>query len=91
MLYVIENETLYERFSFKSIRKTNILAKLIKNDFEWNTNMSRNIFDRRGNFENITLFGMFEPWTNFNKLSANFQKNAKVSKIIPNTHEVIKS
>ena len=62
-LYQLDEGNLWEYYRFKSITKSVRLATLIKNEFQWNTNKSKNLFERRGNFENITLFGMSGLWT----------------------------
>ena len=89
-LYWLDAETLWEHYSFKSITKNVPLARLIKNEYEWNSNKSKNFFERRGNFENITLFGMSGMWTTYNNLPNTFIKEDHISKTIPNTYEVMK-
>ena len=87
-LYWLDAGTLWEHYSFKSMTKNVRLATLIKNDFEWNSNKSKNFLERRGNFENITLFGMSAMWTTYNNLPNTFIKEDHISKTIPNTYEV---
>ena len=58
-------------------------------NFIWNQNISPDFFERRGNFNNITLFGMTDAETTFNQLPTDFEKTANPSKEIPETYEVI--
>ena len=87
-LYSFENETLWENFEFKSIRKKNKLARIIKNKLYWNNQQKKNFFERRGNFENITLIGMTDAYNRFIKLPKGWQKVAKVSTVVKDTYEV---
>ena len=89
-LYQLDEGNLWEYYRFKSITKSVRLATLIKNEFQWNTNKSKNLFERRGNFENITLFGMSGIWTTYNNLPNSFIKEDHISKTIPDTYEVMK-
>ena len=50
--------------------------------------MARSFFERRGNFDNITLVAVTEAQAKINILPNNFEKVAPVSKIVPNTYEV---
>ena len=87
-LFVLENGTLSEYFELKSIRKNNVLGGFIHNEFKWNSYMPRSLFERRGNFDNITLVAVTDAWATINILPNNFEKVAPVSKIVPNTYEV---
>ena len=89
-LYRLDEGNLWEHYRFKSITKSVRLATLIKNEFQWNTNKSKNLFERRGNFENITLFSMSGIWTTYNNLPNSFVKEDHISKTIPDTYEVMK-
>ena len=90
-LYFLSNKTLLERYELKSITKTNILGTLIGKMFEWNKNYPEDFFERRANFEGITLFGMTDNELNFNQLSKGFENIAKDSIKVPNTYEVSNS
>ena len=87
-VYFLDEGSLWEHFQFRSIEKSNKLATLSKNGFQWNPNQSRNFYERRGNFQNITLFGVTEVWTTYNYLTNQFKKEDHVSQTILNTHEV---
>ena len=50
--------------------------------------VSRNLYERRGNFENITLLAMTEAELSYNELPKDLASIANISKIIPNTFEV---
>ena len=87
-LYFLANKTLLERYELKSVTKTNVLGTLIGKKFEWNKNYPEDFFERRANFEGITLFGMTDNELNFNQLSKGFENIVKDSIKIPNTYEV---
>ena len=87
-LYFLANETLLEQYEFKSITKTNVLGTLIGKKFEWNKNYPEGFFERRANFEGITLLGMTENELNFNQLQKGFEHSVKDSIKVPNTYEV---
>ena len=87
-LYFLENKILWEHYELKSMRTTNYLGRFIVEEFLWNQNFSQNIFERRGNFNNITLFGMTETQLTFNQLPTDLEKIEKASKSIPETYEV---
>ena len=87
-LYFLDNVTLLEQYELKSIRKTNVLATIDNNEFKWDVNKARNIFDRRGNFENLTLFAVTDAYSMYNQLPKNFKEIAPISNVVPNTYEV---
>ena len=87
-LYFLENETLWEHYELKSMRYHNSLGRLDGEQFIWNQNISPNFFERRGNFNNITLFGMTDTETTYNQLPADWEKTENLSKEISETHEV---
>ena len=84
----LENEILSEHYELKSMRFHNSLGMLDGEKFIWNQNISQNFFERRGNFNNITLFGMTDAETTFNQLPKDFEKTANPSKEISETDEV---
>ena len=87
-LYFLDNGILSERYELKSIRKSNVLATIDNNELKWNSNKARNFFERRGNFENITLFAVTDAYALYNQLPENFKDIAPISNVIPNTYEV---
>ena len=87
-LYSFENETLWENFEFKTIKKKNKLGRIIKDKLYWNIQQKKNFFERRGNFENVTLIGMTDAYNRFIKLPKGWQKVAKVSTVVKDTYEV---
>ena len=87
-LYFLDNGTLWEHYKLKHIRKSNVLGSLYGHKFKWNENMPKNFFDRRGNFEKLTLIGVTETEWTFNQLPFNFDVIANISESIPNTYEV---
>ena len=70
------------------MRKSNSLGRFNGDEFIWNQNLSQNIFERRGNVNNITLFGMTETQLTFNQLPTDLKKIEQPSKVIPETYEV---
>ena len=87
-VYFLDGESLWEHFYFRSIKSSNRLATLNKNEFQWNPNHSRDFFERRGNFQGITLFGITELWTTYNYMTNLYKQEEHVSQTVPNTHEV---
>ena len=87
-LYFLENTTLWEQFQFKSFKKRNRLGSILRNKFIWDINKKKKLLERRGNFENLTLIGMTDPWSNTIVLPKEWRKNAKVSIIVKDTYEV---
>ena len=87
-LYFLENEMLWEHYEFKSLRLHNSLGRLDGEQFIWNQDISPNFFERRGNFNNITLFGMVDAETTFNQLPPDLEKTENPSKEISETYEV---
>ena len=87
-LYELENGVLWEHFEFKSIRKSRELAKLYGNELKWAPNVPKKFFERRGNFENLTLLAMTEAELSYNELPKELKEVANVSELIPNTYEV---
>ena len=87
-VYFLDEGSLWEYFHFRSIKSSNRLATLNKIEFQWNPNQSRDFFERRGNFQGITLFGITELWTTYNYLTNLFKQEEHVSQTVPNTHEV---
>ena len=87
-IYFLENKELSEHYELKSMRKSNSLGRFNGDEFIWNQNLSQNIFERRGNFNNITLFGMTETQLTFNQLPTDLEKIEQASQLIPETYEV---
>ena len=87
-LYFLENEMLWEHYELKSMRFHNSLGRLDGEQFIWNQNISPNFFERRGNFNNITLFGMTDASATFNQLPTDLEKTENPSKEISETYEV---
>ena len=87
-LYFLENGKLYEQFELKSLKKRNNLGRIKDSKLSWNINQNKNFLERRGNFENLTLIGMTDPWSNTIVLPKEWEKNAKVSVIVKDTYEV---
>ena len=86
--YLLENGKLWEQFKFKSLKKRNQLGSVQNGKLLWDINQNKNFLERRGNFENLTLIGMTEAWSNAIVLPKEWRKNAEVSTIIKDTYEV---
>ena len=54
----------------------------------WNIHQKKHFLERRGNLENITLIGMTNVWATGIILPKEWQKMAKVSTVVKDTHEV---
>ena len=87
-LYFLANKTLLEHYELKSMTKTNILGTLNGKEFEWNREYPEDFFERRANFEGITLLGMTDVEMNLNQLPKGFENIVKRSIKVPNTYEV---
>ena len=88
-IFFLENKTLWEHYGFKSMKKTNILANQQDDgEFKWNQIYSKNVLERRGNFENIKLITMTEISTTSIQLPRNLDEIANISKEVPNSYEV---
>lgn len=84
-LYSYTNGSLFENYKFKSLKKKNLLGVVSNKNFVWNDNFERNLFSRRGNFENIELIAMTDHDGTFTDFPSN---EGNVSKVIPKTIEV---
>ena len=87
-LYFLENEMLWEHYELKSMKFHNSIGRLDSEQFIWNQNVAQNFFERRGNFNNITLFGMTDTESTYNQLPKDLEKTENPSKIISETYEV---
>ena len=87
-LYFLENKMLWEHYELKSMKFHNSLGRLDGEQFIWNQNVAQNFFERRGNFNNITLFGMTDTELTYNQLPKDLEKTENQSKIISETYEV---
>ena len=88
-LYFLENDTtLWEQFRFRSFKKRNRLGRILRNKFIWDTNKKRNLLERRGNLENMTLIGMMEPWETSTLLPKEWREMVTVSKVVKDSYEV---
>ena len=87
-LYVFTNGTLLEHFEIKGFKKTNRLGRLYGKKFMWHYNIPKNFFERRGNFENVTLIAMTAEEMAYNKLPKDWKSLANISNILPNSFEV---
>ena len=89
LIFFLENKTLWERYEFKSMKKTNILAiQQDDGEFKWNQKYSENFLERRGNFENTKLIAMTESWLALTQLPRNLDEIANISKEVPESYEV---
>ena len=87
-LYFLKNEMLWEHYELKSMKFHNSLGRLDGEQFIWNQNVAQNFFERRGNFNNITLFGMTDTELTYTQLPKDLEKTENQSKIISETYEV---
>ena len=87
-LYVLTNDTLWEFFKLRTLQKSNRLGSLHDNDFKWNRRFSDNFYERRGNFENLTLITMVDEEMSYNKLPKNWKSFVNYSSVVPHSFEV---
>ena len=87
-LYIVHNGSIWEQYEFKSFKKVKALATLTGKEFQWSKNVTKNFFERRGNFENQTLIGITHDFGTTNILPKEWKKMAKISNVVPNTYEV---
>ena len=86
--YVLNNGSIWEQYKLKSLKKIEHLATIKKEEFQWNKNVTRSFFERRGNFENQTLIGITEAFGTTNIFEKEWKKLSSLSNIVPNTYEV---
>ena len=87
-VYVLDNNVLWEQYEFKSLRKRNELGRVNGSIFQWNEDMPVNIWDRRGNFDNLTLIAVTESGLTCNFLPNDLEKSEDISNIVSNSFEV---
>ena len=87
-LYTLTNGTLFEHFELMTIQRSNTLGIIVENNFIWNENISNDFYERRGNFENLTLIAMTDEEKSYNQLPKNWKSLANVSNILPKSFEV---
>ena len=86
-LYFYNNSTLFESYKLKNVLSTNRLANISSDGkWEWNKNLDKTLFERRGNFFGKTLNAMtgHEPYMTFLPNAKELQQ----SEIIPDSFEV---
>ena len=90
-VYVLDDyNVLWEQYEFKSLKKSNELGRVNGNVFQWNEDMPVNIWDRRGNFDNLTLIAVTESGLTCNFLPNDLEKSEDISNIVSNSFEVTK-
>ena len=90
-VYVLDdNNVLWEQYKFKSLKKSNELGRVNGNVFQWNEDMPVNTWDRRGNFDNLTLIAVTESGLTCNFLPNDLEKSEDISNIVSNSFEVTK-
>ena len=87
-MYTLDEETLWERFKFKSLKRENALGTIQGKEFKWNNDMTRNYLERRGNFGNLALRSMTEAYANKNIFIKDWKNNARISNEVSDTYDV---
>ena len=87
-LFILKNGTLSENFAIKSLKKSYKLGNIVGKKFKWNNKMPKNVFERRGNFENLTFIAMTDLQSPYNLLPDHWENIASISNVVPNTFEV---
>ena len=86
-VFFLKNQTLSESYKFKKIEFKRTLGVLLNQTLKW-TVKERNFYKRRGDFGNITLFGMTLPWSFETVLAPKWNEKAMKSTLVPETYEV---
>ena len=86
-VFFLNNQTLSESYKFKKIEFKRTLGVLLNQTLKW-TVKERNFYKRRGDFGNITLFGMTLPWSFETVLAPKWNEKAMKSTLVPETYEV---
>ena len=86
-LFFLKNQTLSESYKFKNFEFKRTLGVLLNQTLKW-TVKERNFYKRRGDFGNITLFGMTLPWSFETILASKWNEKAMKTTLVPETYEV---
>ena len=86
--YVLNSGSIWEQYQFKSLKKIEFLGTIKGEVFQWNQNVTKSFFERRGNLENQTLIGITEAFGTTNIFEKEWKKLSSLSNIVPNTYEV---
>ena len=86
-VFFLKNQTLSESYKFKNFEFKRTLGVLLNQTLKW-TVKERNFYKRRGDFGNITLFGMTLPWSFETVLASKWNEKAMKSTLVPETYEV---
>ena len=86
-VFFLKNQTLSESYKFKNFEFKRTLGLLLNQTLKW-TVKERNFYKRRGDFGNITLFGMTLPWSFETVLAPKWNEKAMKSTLVPETYEV---
>ena len=86
-VFFLKNQTLSESYKFKNLEFKRKLGVLLNQTLKWSVK-ERNFYKRRGDFGNITLFGMTLPWSFETVLASKWNEKAMKSTLVPETYEV---
>ena len=86
-VFFFKNQTLSESYKFKNFEIKRTLGVLLNQTLKW-TVEERNFYKRRGDFGNITLFGMTLPWSFETILASKWHEKAMKSTLVPESYEV---
>ena len=84
--FLNENSYLLEKYSYKTLFKNRILGKVSNGQFVWENDVERGFYERRGNFENLTLFAMTSA--DMSNMRYNIPAGTKISNVVSDTFEV---
>ena len=87
-LYTLINGALWEHFELKTMQKTNRLGRLYGKEFKWKENMPQNFYERRGNFENVTLIAMTTKEMSYVTLLKDWKSPVNKSQVVSDSYEV---
>ena len=86
-VFFLRKQSLTESYKLKNLEVKRKLGVLLNETLKW-TVEEKNFHKRRGDFGNITLFGMTLPWSFETMLDLEWNKKAEKSTLVPETYEV---
>ena len=81
-----ENDYIFEKYNYKTLFKNRILGKISNGQFVWENDVERGFYERRGNFENLTLFAMTSD--DMSNMIYHIPVGTKISNVVSDTYEV---
>ena len=87
-IYFVSGDEIYEKYKYKNLEVERTIASFDK-ELKWKEGIDKNLFTRRGNFQNVTLFAMTGNEMNFVIYPKDLKTKMKnKSSEVPNSYEV---